>query len=167
MLSVPFSFKETPLKITRGRPVSRILSPPRANPTTIDDHSSDHRVATIAIAANPNLLGQKQPCLATRGPYLALLPVGLAVPPLLPAAWWALTPPFHPYFRRFRLPDLYESGFISVALSVGLPRPGITRYRIFLESGLSSTAVMLPRSSSLPRVRRVNASPVTASMVQM
>lgn len=32
-----------------------------------------------------------------RGPYLALLPVGLAMPPLLPAARWALTPPFHPY----------------------------------------------------------------------
>ena len=32
-----------------------------------------------------------------RGSYLALLPVGLAVPPLLPGARWALTPPFHPY----------------------------------------------------------------------
>ena len=34
---------------------------------------------------------------AARGPYLALLPVGLAVPELLPAPRWALTPPFHPY----------------------------------------------------------------------
>ena len=37
-----------------------------------------------------------------RGPYLALLPVGLALPPLLPAARWALTPPFHPYHTLTR-----------------------------------------------------------------
>ena len=30
-------------------------------------------------------------------PYLALLPVGLAVPVRLPVPRWALTPPFHPY----------------------------------------------------------------------
>ena len=29
--------------------------------------------------------------------YLALLRLGVTVPPLLPAARWALTPPFHPY----------------------------------------------------------------------
>ena len=29
-------------------------------------------------------------------------------------------------------------GLFSVALSVGLPRPGVTRHRFFLESGLSS-----------------------------
>ena len=80
--------------MARGEPVSRILFPgsPR-----FDDHSSRHAVARAALAANPDLLGQKRPCLATRDPYLALLPVGLAVPPLLPAARWALTPPFHPY----------------------------------------------------------------------
>src|SRR6056297_221469 len=32
-----------------------------------------------------------------RGPYSALLPVGLAVPVRLPVPRWALTPPFHPY----------------------------------------------------------------------
>ena len=31
-------------------------------------------------------------------------------------------------------------GLFSVALSVGLPRPGVTRHRCFLESGLSSPA---------------------------
>ena len=77
----------------RGKPVSRILFPGNSR---IDDHSSCGPVARNALAANPDLLGQKRPCLATRDPYLALLPVGLAVPPLLPAARWALTPPFHP-----------------------------------------------------------------------
>ena len=32
-----------------------------------------------------------------RGPYSALLPVGLAVPVRLPVPRWALTPPFHPH----------------------------------------------------------------------
>jgi hypothetical protein len=31
-----------------------------------------------------------------------------------------------------------EGGLFSVALSVGLPRPGVTRHRFLLESGLSS-----------------------------
>jgi hypothetical protein len=34
--------------------------------------------------------------------YLALLRLGVTVPPLLPAARWALTPPFHPYPSRPR-----------------------------------------------------------------
>ena len=33
--------------------------------------------------------------------YLALLRLGVTVPPLLPAARWALTPPFHPYLPTF------------------------------------------------------------------
>ena len=107
----------------------------------LDDHSSDRRVATTAIAANPDLLGQKQPRLATRGPYLALLPVGLAVPSLLPGTRWALTPPFHPYLGWFRLPDPVQGGLFSVALSVGLPRPGVTRHRYSSESGLSSPCI--------------------------
>ncbi len=85
-----------------------------------------------------------------RGPYLALLPVGLALPPLLPAARWALTPPFHPY-PKVPAEAAVRGGLFSVALSVGLPRPGVTRHRIFLESGLSSTLLPRPRSSSLPR----------------
>jgi hypothetical protein len=32
--------------------------------------------------------------------YAALLPMGFAVPPALPRARWALTPPFHPYRSR-------------------------------------------------------------------
>src|SRR6185437_15362149 len=46
--------------------------------------------------------GKKNP--ARRHSYSALLPVGFAVPRMLPPARWALTPPFHPYF-----PSLYPS----------------------------------------------------------
>src|SRR5919108_6332901 len=56
--------------------------------------------------------------------YLALLRLGVAVPPLLPAARWALTPPFHPYRPTpSRGPD---GGLLSVALSVAFRRPGVT-----------------------------------------
>ena len=79
----------------RGGPVSRILSkglPP------LDDHSSGRVVTRASQAANPDVWGKSQtPGLPPRHPYLALLPVGLAVPLLLPVARWALTPPFHPY----------------------------------------------------------------------
>jgi len=62
--------------------------------------------------------------------YLALLHAGFAVPPLLPAERWALTPPFHPYQMSQPLLDVPEvflgpvteaertGGLFSVALSV-------------------------------------------------
>src|SRR6056297_1995756 len=73
-----------------------------------------------------------------RGPYSALLPVGLAVPVRLPVPRWALTPPFHPYPAASAKPSR-PGGLFSVALSLGLPRPGVTRHRRLVESGLSST----------------------------
>ena len=42
--------------------------------------------------------------------------------------------------HRFTLTPADRGGLFSVALSVGLPRPGVTRHRCFLESGLSSTS---------------------------
>ncbi len=78
----------------------------------------------------------------TRRPYSVLLPVGFTVPPVLPPARWALTPPFHPYPV---IPDAFTSdkrrgGLLSVALSLGSPPPGVTRHRVSMEPGLSSPA---------------------------
>ena len=56
--------------------------------------------------------------------YLALLRLGVTLPPLLPVVRWALTPPFHPYPDIGR--TLNPGGFFSVALSVALRRPGVT-----------------------------------------
>ncbi len=55
-------------------------------------------------------------------PCLVLLPVGLALPPPLPAARCALTAPFHPYPRT--------GGIFSVALSLRSPSPDVIRHRV-------------------------------------
>jgi len=68
---------------------------------------------------------------ATCHPYSVLLPVGFTLPPLSPAARWALTPPFHPYHAK-------HGGLLSVALSLGSPPPDVIRHRISVEPGLSS-----------------------------
>ncbi len=79
-------------------------------------------------------------------PYLALLPVGLALPVRLPVPRCALTAPFHPY------PCRNKGGLFSVALSLRLPWPGVTRHRCFMESGLSS--IQLRTAATQPSVRR-------------
>ena len=79
--------------ILRGRPVSRILFR-GANAPSVTIPLGDallHR-----SCCQPGPLGLKRPCGRTaRGPYLALLLAGLAVPVRLPVPRWAFTPPFH------------------------------------------------------------------------
>ena len=86
--------------------------------------------------------------------YLVLLQVGFTVPvcyqtrgALLPHRF-TLTAPVVSVARPAGV-----GGLFSVALSVGLPRPGVTRHHFFVESGLSST--LLPQPSSHPRMRGV------------
>ena len=99
-------------------------------------HSSWTDVA-IGLTQPTRTVGQKQPRgLPLNRPYSVLLPVGFALPLLLPVARWALTPPFHPY-----LPE--AGGILSVALSLGSPPPDVIRHRFSVEPGLSS-----PRSLS-------------------
>jgi hypothetical protein len=64
-------------------------------------------------------------------PYSVLLPVGFAVPFLLPGPRCALTAPFHPYLGT-------RGGLLSVALSLGSPPPEVIRHRASKEPGLSS-----------------------------
>ena len=71
-----------------------------------DGHSSGTsvagRLAQPTRAAGPETSRSNK---APRRPYSVLLPVGFTVPLPLPAARWALTPPFPPY------PPLALSGF--------------------------------------------------------
>ena len=68
-------------------------------------------------------------------PYSVLLPVGFTLPILSPELRCALTAPFHPY----PMPRGRSGGLFSVALSLGSPPPAVSRHRIPVEPGLSST----------------------------
>ena len=90
-------------------------------------------VCTLPLATHPDDWPGNQPdgLRRPRHPYSVLLPVGFTLPPLLPAARWALTPPFHPYHYK-------SGGLLSAALSLGSPPPDVIRHRVFVEPGLSS-----------------------------
>ncbi len=71
------------------------------------------------LAAYPDLLGQGGPAdCSARDPYSALLLVGLAMRALLPAPGGLLP-------HRFTLSHPGMGGLFSVALSLGLPPPGV------------------------------------------
>ncbi len=124
------------LKRSASRPISRVLYGLRVQ--------ARENVAAIPLERMSPCVSRDLPgrqagkCLRriapSRRPYSVLLPVGFALPPLLPGARWALTPPFHP------CPAQKPGGLLSVALSLGLPPPGVTRHRISMEPGLSSPA---------------------------
>ena len=104
----------------------------------MDDYSSKREITPAPLAANPNLLSQSDPAVislkrSTRDKVPTQhcsrwgLPCGCCCQPpggLLP----------HP----FTLTCASTGGLLSVALSIESPRPGITRHRCFVESGLSS-----------------------------
>ncbi len=98
------------------------------------DHSSGTLIAQRLMQptrmTNPKTWSELLP----RHPYLVLLPVGFALPALLPAPRCALTAPFH----LFLLPQGEKGSLLSVALSLGSPPPGVTRHRVSVEPGLSS-----------------------------
>src|SRR5512142_1876272 len=96
----------------------------------MDGHSSGMSIAAHLTRPTRTAIRKRITC----RPYLVLLPVGLAVPPLLPETRCALTAPFQPC-RGFRP----VGGFISVALSLGLPPADVIRHRVSVEPGLSST----------------------------
>ena len=79
------------------------------------------------------------PRAAAGHPYSVLLPVGFTLPPLSPGARCALAAPFHPCPQAGR--SRRAGGLFSVALSLGSPPPAVSRHRIPVEPGLSSTVV--------------------------
>ena len=108
----------------------------------LDGHSSGTRIAA-RLARPTRAAGRKCPCVRAfwhhaGRPYSVLLPVGFALPPLLPGARCALTAPFRPCPRGA---SPCAGGLFSVALSLGSPPPAVSRHRISVEPGLSSTGV--------------------------
>ena len=143
------------------RPVSRVLSAPFGvgRPFLWDVRRRTPR------ATNPGD-GAETPCVhpsadAAGHPYSVLLPVGFTLPPLSPGARCALTAPFHPCLRS------RAGGLFSVALSLGSPPPAVSRHRIPVEPGLSSTpegaaAVQPPDGSGFGRAAASRQACITA-----
>ena len=137
-----------------------------------------------AIYLAPRLPAGSSRLLGTAGsaccPSTALLRDRVySVKPMLPWAGWALTPPFHPYHRRFThinapfiasdkghticgissfLSNPHTLGFdrnqvrwryLSVALVLRLPSAGVTRYPCPVEPGLSSSAAFRLASAAV------------------
>src|SRR5262245_30090238 len=69
--------------------------------------------------------------------YLALLRLGVTVPPLLPAMRWALTPPFHPCRSQGLRPGSRRSLLCGPIRRLTAPRRYLAVYP--LELGLSSS----------------------------
>jgi hypothetical protein len=107
------------------------------HPKNGGDHSSKNGNCSPSQAAYPQARASHPqpgtPRFAAPGmpAYAALLPMGFALPPALPRARWALTPPFHPYRR---VVETSGGGLFSVALSSALPLPGVTRHRALRSS---------------------------------
>src|SRR5688500_15645177 len=97
-------------------------------------------------AAEPSSSRNRERCGPHLAAYLALLRLGVTLPPLLPAARWALTPPFHPYPRGLAAA---AGGFFSVALSVAFRRPGVTWQSTRWSSDFPRVRWGHPRSSRL------------------
>ena len=103
----------------RGRPISRILSkglPP------LYDHSSWRAVANVPLAANPDHSGSGVPAHTGAWSLFGIAPGGAC------RAGPVTSPAVGSYSTVSPLPRMRGSLF-SVALSLGFPRPGITRHR--------------------------------------
>ncbi|SDO14048.1 hypothetical protein SAMN05216196_103526 [Lutimaribacter pacificus] len=124
-----------PRKDMRGGPVSRILS--KGSPP-LDGHSSKGTVAGAPPAAYPIPWARTCPAAisvarsARAGTLFGIAPGGAC------RAGAVASPPVGSYPTVSPFPRTGRGSFISVALSVRFPCPGVTRHRRLVESGLSS-----------------------------
>lgn len=123
------------------------------------------RCCHLALAANPNLSGQSRPApISPRGSANARFLFGVA-PGGACHAGAVASPPVVSYSTVSPLPQLTRKhafrlqcgGLFSVALSVRLPCPGVTRHRCFTESGLSSPFGTAVQPSARARTKSPNA----------
>jgi hypothetical protein len=74
-------------------------------------------------------------------PYSVLLPVGFAVPPLLPATRCALTAPFRPYCIEMQRYDFCGT-FPKIASAGRYPAPFLAGARTFLPQAVTHLAAV-------------------------
>ena len=114
-----------------------------------DLYAPDHHFANLEIHKVFLRFSKLDPCqnlsLSSQKPFRR------SAQPMLPWAGWALTPPFQPY-----LADSCESAgrYISVALVLGSPPAGVTRYPCPVKPGLSSSASFRIASAAVRPGRR-------------
>lgn len=122
-----------------SRPVSRVLYGP--------DARARRNVAAIPLGPTlpstscnlPERPSRRRPeGRPSRRSYSVLLPVGFAVPFLLPGTRWALTPPFHPGPRTRRGWTAFCGTFPGVSPAGRYPAPCLRGARTFLTNGLST-----------------------------
>ena len=89
------------------------------------------RRSLAASSSQPEWRIRRRISVARCHSYSALLPVGFAVPRMLPPARWALTPPFHPYFGEPKRSALCCT-FPGVAPAGRYPAPCLRGARTFL-----------------------------------
>src|SRR5690349_8159875 len=97
----------------------------------MDGHSSGAHVA-MRFARPTRMAARKPPGLAPVPSLFGLAPGGVYQRRVRCRARGALLP------HRFTLATSVDGGLFSVALSLGLPPPGVTRHRLSMEPGLSS-----------------------------
>ncbi len=107
-----------------GRSKEKVAEPADKPGSVVDSHSSRRIVADTL----------KQPTRTRRGPrhesLFGLAPGGVCHAGLLPDSRCALTAPFHPcHASRILANTRPFGGLLSVALSVGSRRPGVTWHR--------------------------------------
>jgi hypothetical protein len=109
----------TGVEVDRERAVSRVLCTPEG-PAII---SLGRRLPGASCDHDPGTRDE-QPLHRDGGdvPLFGLAPGGVCLAGRSPGRRWALTPPFHPY-RSLR-----GGGVLSVALSFGSPRLGVTQH---------------------------------------
>ncbi len=107
----------------------------------MDDHSSGRAVARTLWLPTRIFGGEAPPAMAARSLF-GIAPGGAcrAGSVARPAVGSYPTVSPLPGVSRWRTFGI-AGGLISVALSVGLLRPGVTRHRCFKESGLSSNGI--------------------------
>ncbi len=122
----------------RRRSVSRVLSRAWVTPMRGGDHSS--RATVTRRLEQPTRRLERAALLAPA--YVALLPMGFAVPSALPrravGSYPAVSP--LPSSRRLRERAVSDGGLFSVALSSAFPPPGVTRHRALWSSDFPPAA---------------------------
>ena len=128
-----------------------------------DGHFSSSAVACTLQQPTRGVVGREGLSLAA---YLALLQLGFTEPLVLPRVRWALTPPFHPYRKRFAF-----GGLFSVALAVTSNRPinrfgylcpGVTWQSVHgVRTFLGGTSVLCRDRPANPSLLTVNERKIT------